>query len=177
MTKRQLIDEIVGINRSAEPGFLARFDDDDLTEYLDHLRVVETPRLSGEPGRYDRYFENCPTCRTRPTRYEAAELAAEADDEPPKADEIAPDEIEVLDDEAAEEPAGENESPAAEAGPAGEVRPAGRTRLYEPPPEAGDDTPEEEPAAAVVGAKRTRRKARPRKRSAGKDAHAESWLY
>lgn len=43
MTKRQLIDEILEFNRSAEPGFLARFDDPDLAEYLRHLRCTQEP--------------------------------------------------------------------------------------------------------------------------------------
>jgi len=61
MTKRQLIDEIVTINQSAEPGFLANFDDSDLDEYLRHLRLAQRPHLSGDACRYDRYFKNCPT--------------------------------------------------------------------------------------------------------------------
>ena len=56
MTKRQLIDQIITINRSAEPGFLARFDDEDLRDYLDHLLVVLEPRLTGETHRYEEYF-------------------------------------------------------------------------------------------------------------------------
>lgn len=44
MTKRELIDEIRAINRSADPGFLAQFDDADLDDYLRHLRVVRQPR-------------------------------------------------------------------------------------------------------------------------------------
>jgi hypothetical protein len=63
MTKRQLIDEIVSMNQSARPGFLARFDDTDLDEYLQHLRLARTPRLAGDPHRYDRYFNNCPAIR------------------------------------------------------------------------------------------------------------------
>lgn len=61
MTKRQLIDEIVSLNSTAEPGFLAKFDDGELDEYLRHLQRARTPRLSGDPRRYDRYFVNCPT--------------------------------------------------------------------------------------------------------------------
>lgn len=66
MTKRQLIDEIVTINHSAEPGFLAKFDDCELDDYLRHLHLARTPRLSAEPNRYDRYFENCPTIAVHP---------------------------------------------------------------------------------------------------------------
>jgi len=65
MTKRQLIDEIMGINRSAEPEFLARFSDEELNEYLEHLQVLRTPRLSGDPHRYDAYFENRAPVRLR----------------------------------------------------------------------------------------------------------------
>ncbi len=56
MTKRQLIDEIVEMNRSAHPDFLARFEDADLQEYLDHLWRTRRPRLQGDPTRYDKYF-------------------------------------------------------------------------------------------------------------------------
>ena len=38
MSKRELIDRIMGINRSADPSFLAKFENGELTEYLDHLR-------------------------------------------------------------------------------------------------------------------------------------------
>ena len=61
MTKRELIDKIIAINKSATPGFLARFDDVQLDEYLAHLRILQTPRLSGSAQRYEKYFENCPT--------------------------------------------------------------------------------------------------------------------
>jgi hypothetical protein len=57
MTKRQLIDDIRTMNHSAHPSFLARFESDDLQRYLDHLHVARKPRLSGDPHRYDRYFQ------------------------------------------------------------------------------------------------------------------------
>lgn len=60
MTKRQLIDEIVVINQSAKPAFLAEFADDDLQDYLDHLKVIRRPRLSGNSHRYDAYFQAAP---------------------------------------------------------------------------------------------------------------------
>ena len=63
MTKRQLIDEIVTINHTAKPGFLAKFDDPDLDAYLQHLRLARTPRLPGDPHRYDHYFRNFPPAR------------------------------------------------------------------------------------------------------------------
>jgi hypothetical protein len=66
MTKRQIIDEIMVFNRSAEPEFLSRFSDEELSEYLEHLRVLRIPRLQGDPRRYDRYFQNCPPQRSRP---------------------------------------------------------------------------------------------------------------
>jgi hypothetical protein len=61
MTKRELIDEIVATNHSAEPEFLAQFADNDLSAYLQHLQELREPKLVGDPGRYDRYFRNCPT--------------------------------------------------------------------------------------------------------------------
>ena len=61
MTKRELINEIVTTNRSAEPEFLAQFADNDLSDYLRHLQELREPKLLGNPSRYDRYFRNCPT--------------------------------------------------------------------------------------------------------------------
>ena len=103
MTKRELIDEIVAINQSASPRFLSRFDDEQLGEYLTHLRILETPRLTGSAERYEKYFRNCPKIRsprpawrTEPERVE--EIAAddyEEDFEPPE----APTTFEALDDQ------------------------------------------------------------------------------
>jgi hypothetical protein len=56
MTKRQLIDEIVSLNHSADPGFLAHFGDEDLLQYRDHLLACRRPRLSGDASRYAKYF-------------------------------------------------------------------------------------------------------------------------
>jgi len=56
MTKRQLIDQIITVNRSAPADFLARFDDKDLRDYLDHLSILEQPRLTGDANRYAKYF-------------------------------------------------------------------------------------------------------------------------
>ena len=61
MTKRELIDEIVATNRSAEPEFLAQFADNDLSDYLRHLQELREPKPLGNPSRHDRYFRNCPT--------------------------------------------------------------------------------------------------------------------
>jgi len=60
MTKREMIDEILSINLSAEPQFLARFADGQLFDYLTHLRVLSTPRLIGNAERYEKYFRNLP---------------------------------------------------------------------------------------------------------------------
>lgn len=64
MTKRQIIDEILTRNTTADAGFLARFDDAELDEYLTNLRRLQTPRLNGDPGRYEKYFAF--TVPTRP---------------------------------------------------------------------------------------------------------------
>jgi len=57
MTKRELIDQILAANCTAAPEFLAKFDDSDLQEYLDHLYRARQPRLSGaDPRRYEKYF-------------------------------------------------------------------------------------------------------------------------
>ena len=56
MTKRELIDEILAARCTAQPEFLAQFGDNDLQEYLDHLRQARQPRLSGDARRYEKYF-------------------------------------------------------------------------------------------------------------------------
>lgn len=66
MTKRELIDQIVSENQTAEPGFLAQFSDEQLQEYLAHLKWLRQPRLSGNPSRFDHYFHNCPTVPAAP---------------------------------------------------------------------------------------------------------------
>jgi len=60
MTKRQLIDEIITINPTAQPGFLAGFQDAALGEYLTHLQVVKAPLLTGDAARYRKYFAKSP---------------------------------------------------------------------------------------------------------------------
>jgi len=85
MTKREMIDEILAINLSAQPQFLARFDDEDLEHYLTHLRVLSTPRLADGPaGRYDKYFRDVPKIasprpqwRHQPQVIEEVEAAAD----------------------------------------------------------------------------------------------------
>ena len=61
MTKRQLIDTIVSMNHTAEPGFLAQFADTQLDDYLRHLQTAQAPRLSGDPHRFDHYFDGRPS--------------------------------------------------------------------------------------------------------------------
>jgi hypothetical protein len=45
MTKRQLIDEIRTMNPTAQPQFLAQFDEPELGQYLDHLKAAQEKRL------------------------------------------------------------------------------------------------------------------------------------
>lgn len=56
MTKRQIIDEIIEINSSASAGFLATFGEEDLTSYLTRLQLLAQPRLTGDAGKYGKYF-------------------------------------------------------------------------------------------------------------------------
>ena len=44
MTKRQLIDQILSLNQSAEAEFLSKFRDDELDSYLRHLTAARMPR-------------------------------------------------------------------------------------------------------------------------------------
>ena len=46
MTKRQLIDDIRRYNVTAQPQFLAQFDDDALKQYLEHLEHALTKHLA-----------------------------------------------------------------------------------------------------------------------------------
>ncbi len=45
MSKRELIDCICEINRSAKPEFLASFSEEDLSAYLDHLMELNLEEL------------------------------------------------------------------------------------------------------------------------------------
>ena len=45
MNKRQLIDGIRQLNQTAQPDFLAQFDEDALRQYLQHLTVAQAKRL------------------------------------------------------------------------------------------------------------------------------------
>ncbi len=44
LTREQTIDQIIASNPSATTDFLAQFDNELLTKYLDHLRFTEQPR-------------------------------------------------------------------------------------------------------------------------------------
>jgi hypothetical protein len=45
MNKRQLIDGIRQLNQTAQPEFLAQFDDEALAQYLRHLQTAQEKRL------------------------------------------------------------------------------------------------------------------------------------
>ncbi|MGA2070889.1 MAG: hypothetical protein ABSG97_06025 [Sedimentisphaerales bacterium] len=45
MSKRELIDCICEINKSARPEFLARFAEDELKDYLEHLMALDLEEL------------------------------------------------------------------------------------------------------------------------------------
>jgi hypothetical protein len=45
MSKRELIDYICEINRSAKPEFLASFSEEDLNAYLEHLMELDLEEL------------------------------------------------------------------------------------------------------------------------------------
>ena len=137
MTKRELIDRIVEINRSASPGFLARFDDNQLDEYLAHLKVLETPRLSGNAARYEKYFQDCPTIHAARPLWRTDSSAVEEVPVDDLDDEDYPATFEDDEaDELVEQPVGTAE----------------RERLYAEPDddEAYDDDPEEWPEETSV---------------------------
>ena len=46
MTKREIINDIMEINLSAGAEFLSRFSDNQLKEYLQHLHVLQEPRMT-----------------------------------------------------------------------------------------------------------------------------------
>ncbi|HLL90171.1 MAG TPA: hypothetical protein VK324_12800 [Tepidisphaeraceae bacterium] len=50
MNKRQLIDDIRRLNTTAQPQFLARFDEPALKQYLDHLESAQRKHLRGVVG-------------------------------------------------------------------------------------------------------------------------------
>ena len=46
MTKRELIECICEINKSAKPEFLADFSEEDLKDYLEHLMELDLQEIS-----------------------------------------------------------------------------------------------------------------------------------
>ena len=50
MTKRELIDGILQFNRTAAPEFLSQFNNEELAEYLDHLRQAEEIAIARGPS-------------------------------------------------------------------------------------------------------------------------------
>ena len=46
MSKRELIDSICEINKSAKPEFLATFSEEDLNAYLEHLMELELQKAA-----------------------------------------------------------------------------------------------------------------------------------
>ena len=148
MTKRQLIDRITTINVSAHPSFLASFGEDDLKAYLSHLGVLEQPRLSGGPGRFEKYF------RAAPKPQFIYDAAHESDQAPAAIDEdlLVP----MSDDELPEHApdAGEYQTPQPDA------------------TESHDVAPVERPLAPVMaGAQETD------KSYVGDDEDGDSWLF
>lgn len=77
MTKRELIDQILTENGTAEPGFLAQFSDEQLHEYLTHLKWLKQPRLRGDASRFDRYFRSVSSAASPPAHWRAARDAQE----------------------------------------------------------------------------------------------------
>jgi hypothetical protein len=124
MTKREMIDEILSINLSAEPQFLARFDDDELSAYLTHLRVLSTPRLTGNADRYEKYFRNLPRIAGSRPQWRCDSEHAE------------------------ETPIDEQADSFAQAGPAGVAHPADAPLDPAPEPAAAADAQADAPAAA-----------------------------
>ncbi|MEX2219864.1 MAG: hypothetical protein WD749_14020 [Phycisphaerales bacterium] len=52
LTREQVVDRIISINRTASVEFLEKFADRDLDRYLDHLVAASTPR--GRHARWER---------------------------------------------------------------------------------------------------------------------------
>lgn len=176
MTKRQLIDTIVSMNHTAEPGFLAQFADRQLDDYLRHLRTAKAPRLSGDPHRFDHYFDGCP-----PIALTASAVATmEPEDDTISLAPIEPIQEEhqgdlpaILDLNISED-ALFNES--YETPPAGDQRDEQLTAAEPPPSDpqpAGD--PEEEPEPAVTTLAELAEKAKEEEEEEEEDS--EVWLY
>ena len=72
MTKRELIDRITDLNPTAQPAFLAGFEDADLAEYLEHLEWVSPPDRVASAGPAQ------PTLFDAPTQQQAADAPLSA---------------------------------------------------------------------------------------------------
>lgn len=81
MIKRQLIDEIQVLNRTVQPAFLAGFNDNDLSDYLNRLLLTRRPRLTGNAQRYDKYFVSCKAATDVGSQAKAIEVAVEPEPE------------------------------------------------------------------------------------------------
>ena len=132
MTKRQLIDEIVTINHTASPRFLAKFGDAELCEYLAHLRVLSTPRLSGNAERYEKYFRDCPTIPATRPQWRT---------DPDRVEEVVADDLADVDQADEETYALRDADDLAE----GAVSPAEREQLFADPVEEDQTEPPSEP--------------------------------
>jgi hypothetical protein len=181
MTKRELIDEIVSINRSASPRFLAQFDDVELDAYLAHLSVLKTPRLSGDAAQYEKYFRDLPTIQAPRPAWRVApvpvSVVAEqelpdpmADDEPDIEDQADEEVLPAPEPDADEPPFPEDQDPAIQDG------------LPDPAEDEADDAEEELDEAHesdLPAPKPKKRRARPRRRpaAAAKAAPSETPLF
>lgn len=81
-------------NRTADPSFLAQFNDEQLQEYLAHLKWLRQPRLSGNPGRFEKYFRSPAAGPARTTtgrwKTDAARHQAQDEEGDPSASTAAP---------------------------------------------------------------------------------------
>jgi hypothetical protein len=114
MTKRQMIDKIMELNPTAEPEFLAQFDDPDLREYLGKLqkamgaatRSAPKPAPKGDPADRD---ERPVASGKMPIRFAAAgdDQPADQPDDPENrrrhSDDVEPGQLSLLDDLAGRE--------------------------------------------------------------------------
>jgi len=81
MNKRQLIDEIVSLNNTARPAFLATFEEDQLNDYLRQLNRIRQPRLTGDSSRFARYFQPAGAVAAQAQDQPALEIVQQSDQE------------------------------------------------------------------------------------------------
>ncbi len=106
MTKRQMIDEIMDLNPTAEPEFLAQFDGPDLREYLGKLRKAVGAATASKPS--PKASDDTPRSDDRPVASGKMpiRLAAAGDDHPADSedgeqdrdDDFEPGQLSLLDD-------------------------------------------------------------------------------